>query len=531
MLSTLRLRVAVEPSHFWLCPSHDLHAKRAINSVTLRSLNRDCLTTLTVRRFCMPGIACCYKQRRIRATAHVGEKAWSADMGSTSPNVLDKNQNPDKPAKVRMALRFLCGGLLSLMLIAGADAFSRLRQLHAIDDEVRNRLLSRSQALSAIVISVHIYDDQLTQLLPGQEPIGSEIAAKAADANSSVRHYPGDCGPQQQRLLEEIAQELNYEENDSALLLSLTPHERQVRAPQFIHDELIPRSLSILRAAQQIATLNTEDFARDNLDLLAKFEKLQANLKNMLLLGLMGGLLLSVTGSLYILRLERKGRENYRALAASRFKLETLSARLVSAQEQERRSIARELHDEIGQTLQALLVDLGRLSRLLPSGESEAHQQIKQVTWLAETAVKTVRNIALLLRPSMLDDLGLIPALEWQAREISRRGEMEVDVHSDKVPEKLPDETKICVYRIVQEALNNSAAHSSASSAQVVVEGSADKLRVEITDNGQGFDAERVRGMGLLGMEERVRHIGGTFRIVSRDEQGTSVIAELPLTG
>lgn len=452
-------------------------------------------------------------------------------MGTTSPNYLDKNQKPDKSAKVRMALLFLCGGLLSLMLAAGAGALSRLHQLRAIDEEVRNRLLSRSQALSAIVISIHIYDDQLMQFLPAQEPISSGIAVKAAEANSSLRQYPGDCGPQQQRLLEEIAQELNYEENDSALLLSLPPHERQAHAPQFIHDELIPRSLRVLRSAQQIATLNSEEFARNNLDLLAKFEHLRTKLKSMLLLGLMGGLLLSVTGSLYILRLERQGRESYRALAASRLELGTWSARLVSAQEQERRSIARELHDEVGQTLQALLVDLGRLSRLLPSGESGARQQIKNVTWLAETAVKTVRNMALLLRPSMLDDLGLIPALEWQAREISRHGEMEVDVQSDKVPEELPDETKICVYRIVQEALNNSAAHASASSAHVVVEGSTDKLRVEITDNGQGFDAERVRGLGLLGMEERVKHLGGTFKVVSRDERGTSVTAELPLTG
>lgn len=452
-------------------------------------------------------------------------------MGATSPNSLDNNQIAQKSAKVRMALLLLCGGLLSLMLAAGAGAFSRLRQLHAIDEEVRNRLVSRSQALSAIVISVHVYDDQLTELLSGQEPIGSEIAVKAADANSSVRHYPRECGPQQRRLLEEIAQELDYEENDSALLLSLPPRVRQAHAPQFIHDELIPRSLRVLGFSQQIATLNSEEFARDNLDLLAKFEKLRTNLKSMLLLVLMGGLLLSVTGSLYLLRLERQGRKSYGALAASRLELENLSARLLSAQEQERRSIARELHDELGQTLQALLVDLGRLSRLLPAGESAARQQIKQVIWLAETAVKTVRNMALMLRPSMLDDLGLIPALEWQAREISRRGEMEVDVHSDKVPEKLPDETKICVYRIVQEALNNSAAHASASNAQVVVEGSTDKLRIAITDNGQGFDAERVRGMGLLGMEERVKHIGGTLRILSRDEQGTSVIAELPLTG
>src|SRR2546429_6942785 len=89
--------------------------------------------------------------------------------------------------------------------------------------------------------------------------------------------------------------------------------------------------------------------------------------------------------------------------------------------------IARELHDEVGQSLEALLVDLGRLSRLAPANEEAMRGQIANLKTLAENSVKTVRDIALLLRPSMLDDLGLIPALEWQAREVSRRGEMEVE--------------------------------------------------------------------------------------------------------
>jgi signal transduction histidine kinase len=156
-------------------------------------------------------------------------------------------------------------------------------------------------------------------------------------------------------------------------------------------------------------------------------------------------------------------------------------------------------------------------------------EQIRHVIVMAENSIQTVRNIALLLRPSMLDDLGLIPALEWQAREISRRGEMNVEVRSEMVPEQMPDEVKICIYRIVQEALNNAAAHASAKKAEVSVVGSLDGLRVEITDDGRGFDAQRVRGMGLLGMEERVKHLGGSLMIVSRARQGTSVVAELPV--
>jgi signal transduction histidine kinase len=129
----------------------------------------------------------------------------------------------------------------------------------------------------------------------------------------------------------------------------------------------------------------------------------------------------------------------------------------------------------------------------------------------------------------MLDDLGLIPALEWQAREISRRSDMEVEVHSQSVSEDLGDETKVTIYRLVQEALNNAATHSSAKNAKVTVAQAPGKITVEITDDGHGFDPERKRGMGILGMEERVRRLGGTLTIESAPGKSATVRAELPL--
>jgi signal transduction histidine kinase len=129
----------------------------------------------------------------------------------------------------------------------------------------------------------------------------------------------------------------------------------------------------------------------------------------------------------------------------------------------------------------------------------------------------------------MLDDLGLIPALEWQAREISRRSDMEVEVHSENVSEDLGDETKVTVYRLVQEALNNAATHASAKNAKVTVAQASDKITIEITDDGHGFNPERQRGMGILGMEERVRRLGGTLTIESAPGKGAMVKAELPL--
>jgi signal transduction histidine kinase len=201
----------------------------------------------------------------------------------------------------------------------------------------------------------------------------------------------------------------------------------------------------------------------------------------------------------------------------------------VDAQEEERRSISRELHDEVGQSLGALLVDLGRLSTNLPADGTEIRERLDHMKSLAERTVGTVRDIALLLRPSMLDDLGLVAALEWQGREVSRRSQMEVAVESANVSDALPDEYKICVYRLVQEALSNAVRHSRARNAKVRVDGRASGIAVEVSDDGQGFDPQRTRGLGILGMEERVKRLGGQLTVKSAPGRGTVVRAELPL--
>ena len=449
------------------------------------------------------------------------------------PGLPEKAPGPGLSEQgLRGVLLLAFGGLLALMLVAGVSALFSLRQLHKVEQQVTSRFLSRTQALSEVVISVHIYDDELAEFLLDDQAVelreAGTIAERAAKVHSALKRYPSDGGPRERQLLHEIEDSLSQQESISSAMLSLTPGDRKTRSPKFIHEQLLPRSLSMLQVSQQIASLNGEELAKSNQDLLTRFTSLQSTLTSMLVAALGAGLLLSLLGSFYVLHLERQGRERYLALADSRLELEKLSARILDIQEQERRSIARELHDEVGQALEALLVDLGRLSKLAPANEQAMRERIASLKSIAENSVKTVRDMALLLRPSMLDDLGLIPALEWQAREVSRRGEMEVEVHSEMLSEQLSDEIKICVYRLVQEALNNAAAHASAKHARVSVKAGPERLEVEITDDGQGFDPQRVRGMGLLGMEERVKRLGGKLKIESRPGHGTRIVAELP---
>jgi signal transduction histidine kinase len=201
----------------------------------------------------------------------------------------------------------------------------------------------------------------------------------------------------------------------------------------------------------------------------------------------------------------------------------------VDAQETERRNLSRELHDEVGQTLGALLVDFGRLKAALGACTPEVEKMVDRMKSVAERSVRSVRNLALLLRPSMLDDLGLVAALEWQGREVSRTSEMEVEVQSENVSEDLPDEYNVTIYRLVQEALNNAVRHSGARNARVRVEQSDGQIRLSVGDDGRGFDPARARGMGMLGMEERVRRLGGHIEFRSEPGRGTTITAQLPI--
>jgi signal transduction histidine kinase len=225
--------------------------------------------------------------------------------------------------------------------------------------------------------------------------------------------------------------------------------------------------------------------------------------------------------------LEQSAKIQYEASIQSAIELEKLSQRLLDVQEEERRRLARELHDEVGQSLGALLMDLGQARGAL-SNNAEVEERLRSAHSLAEGALRAVRNLSLLLRPSMLDDLGLVPALHWQARETSRRTGM--DVHVTAVDEELvlPDDHRTTIYRVVQEALQNAGRHSQAREVEIVVQRHGDLLRIIIRDNGVGFDPSITRGLGLLGMQERISLLGGLLQIESAPGHGTILRMEIP---
>jgi signal transduction histidine kinase len=211
--------------------------------------------------------------------------------------------------------------------------------------------------------------------------------------------------------------------------------------------------------------------------------------------------------------------------------LRELSHQLVKVQEQERRNISRELHDEVGQMLTGLRMELGNLDGPHARQDPTFHQRLLATKRIAEQILRTVRNLAMFLRPSMLDDLGLSPALRWQAKEFTLRNDVPVELSITGDADSVSDDVRTCVYRIVQEALTNASRHANAKQIKVTIERHSRNVQAVIDDDGIGFDRRKARhrGLGLLGMEERVREIGGTLDIKSQPGRGTRISILLPV--
>ncbi len=235
----------------------------------------------------------------------------------------------------------------------------------------------------------------------------------------------------------------------------------------------------------------------------------------------------AILSTAYMARLDRVSEAERKRAETAEQELRRLSNQLVQVQEEERKTISRELHDEVGQILTGLRMELGTLSR--NETEDEYRHRLESVKHLAEEALRSVRNLSLLVRPSMLDDLGLEPALHWQAKEFSRRCGVPVSVNIEGQLDNLPEALRLCIYRAVQEAMTNCGKHAEASCVTVVVKKEEERVLASVHDDGKGFDpSKHTHGLGLLGMSERVRALQGRMSVASEPGRGTLISLDLP---
>lgn len=304
----------------------------------------------------------------------------------------------------------------------------------------------------------------------------------------------------------------------------------------FIQHQIVPLRGELNEALESLKDADQghlRDFARDIAE-----SRHMAMVR--LLVILSGGVLLALLVAGFSLRraehLEREADLHHAQVEQTKRELQELSARLLEVEEEGRRRLSRELHDEIGQTLALLQIQITNALAALEAQPTVLREQLERARGLAEKTVQTIRHITLLLRPALLDDLGLVPALQFQLEDFSRRAGIACEFEEENVPENLPDSVKTCVYRVVQEALHNCEKHSGASKVRVRVrrEGQ-DWLLVVVADNGCGFILNekgmptRNKGLGLLGIRERAMIAGGSLSINSAPGAGTHVVLRVPL--
>jgi signal transduction histidine kinase len=213
-------------------------------------------------------------------------------------------------------------------------------------------------------------------------------------------------------------------------------------------------------------------------------------------------------------------------------KLRSLSTYLQQNRESERITIAREIHDELGQSLTALKLNLNWLLNHIPDEYEYLQQKINAMSQIVDSTITTVQTICTDLRPGILDDLGILEALEWQANKFQDTMGINCDIFSVPSEINLDKEKSTAIFRIFQEVLTNVARHANATSVKAVLKSEGHSVILIVKDNGTGISKERIgsyKSLGLLGMKERARSIGGQFKITGTRGKGTTVTVKIPI--
>ncbi len=305
------------------------------------------------------------------------------------------------------------------------------------------------------------------------------------------------------------------------------------RQNEYLRREIVPRRNGIHDALNRLSGAARTDFENGGLTILDSRRDSGRRLVVLLALSFLAALLAAVYSVRHVERLEREAEGRYSATARARRQFEQLSARLLEVEEEGRKRLSRELQSEIGRMLAMLEIEVAGAHNREPA--PELRERLVRARSLVERATETIRNVSLLLRPALLDDLGLVPALQYQIHEFLRRSGIDCEFSADAVDERLPESVKTCVYRVVQEALNNCEKHAGASRVRVTVRQEAECLSVEVEDNGRGFEVvrqgngSRNPGLGLLGLRERAALVSGVVVVDSAPGRGTRVLLNIPL--
>ncbi|HXE63031.1 MAG TPA: ATP-binding protein [Bryobacteraceae bacterium] len=425
----------------------------------------------------------------------------------------------------------LAGALAGLLLVLGISAYAvwwNATNSQKRVAELQNAHGKTGEALAAIRANVYLNAILTRDYLLDSDPshaqqYNDQFAAIRTDTQQSFRALEASGLDQTQkaafdRLQTELASYLDTTE----VALDWTPEEKRVQRSQMLRQR-VRRRQEIFVLAEQVERLVTDNFIREQRRITGADREFRASIGWTTGIALLLGFAIAGGTLFRLLALERQSE-----MAESELRL--LSGQIRTAQEQERKYLSRELHDQVGQMLTGLRMELGGVARVLGNSESEVSSRIARAKGTVEQTLRIVRDIAMLLRPSMLDDLGLVPALAWLFKEVGRPSGIEIQSNIDPAVDKLPDIHRTCIYRIVQEALTNASRHSAARNVDVSIRREDSEVIGFVVDDGRGFDrgTQKRGGLGLVGMEERVREVGGSIEVGSSPGKGTRIEFRLP---
>lgn len=428
------------------------------------------------------------------------------------------------------------GTLVVLIAILGIGAIRRARAIYDemestqdayLQSEAARRDIATDMYLSGVLVRDYLLDPS-PQNAPQHRQQLLEIRSSLQQRLDQLPQQLGDIkSPSLPRLQSEV--QSYWDSLDP--IFDWSPQEKADRSWYFLRHKVFPHRQAVVDLAHEMAKLNQENLARERERNRESQRVLHRFLNRIMGFALGLGIVVALLTAYRVAQLEKQHEEQRKQIAQAEDDMRRLSQSLVQAQEIERKSLSRELHDEVGQMLTALRMQLGNLEALKNSDPIAFSERLEEAKRVNSDAMKAIRDLAMGLRPSMLDDLGLEPALEWQGREFSRHTGVPAVVQVGVALQELSDAHRTCIYRVVQEALTNCARHANAKNVLVSVDGSVDGVRVLVKDDGVGFESgnRAKRGLGLIGIEERVHALKGEVIIKSIPNKGTTVEVEIPV--
>lgn len=467
--------------------------------------------------------------------------APGADYDRREEHILTPASPRVRPTStIRGALIAGFAVVFALWLISGYELVRSLREVDRRVAEGRDAFQRGQEVLTAVRTSVLLGSIYLRDALIDANPARreyyrNELIQIRNDVERVLPAYlPLIGSPLEREHWDTLQVELNNYWQSREVAFAPDGPRTTGDAAVLLRQRLVPARESILEIVDSLSALQRASRERVEMEAALLFSNVQTRAVSLASLAILVGLIVAFVASRHVGRLEREIERQRLAERQNRRDLERLSAKLVNAQEEERRSLARELHDAVGQALTAIKMEMGVALRGVDTN-SRARQALEEARAIAESTLQNVRDLSQLLHPSMLDDFGLPEALGAHLRSFSKRTGIRAQLTHERMDDRLPPEVEVCVYRIVQEALTNVARHSGASSCTVALVRRDGTLHLTIEDDGRGIDRviarapDARRGLGLIGMRERAQALAGTFLVENRGEGGTCVTVRLPV--